>query len=71
MDRTGKIYLTLLLIFLIIAGIIGLYTIVKNSLRDKRAEKKKVVFKTKDGITKGYWRTEKGDEYDKDLKIED
>jgi hypothetical protein len=71
MDRSGKMYLALLAIALAIAGIISLYTLVKNYLRDRNASKRKVIFKKENGVTKGYWKTKQGEEYDEDLKIED
>jgi peptidoglycan/LPS O-acetylase OafA/YrhL len=67
----GKLYLAVLALMLLVAGVIALYTYIENYTRDRRARKRKAIFKTKGGKTKGYWKTKKGEEYDKDLKLED
>jgi predicted sulfurtransferase len=71
MDVKGKMYLALLGIFLLVAGFVAIYTLVKNYLRDKKANRRKIIFKTKKGKTKGYWKTKDGEEYDSSLKIEE
>jgi len=71
MDSRGKLYLALLLIFILFALVIAVYTGIKNYLVNKRADRKKIVFKKKDGKLKGYWKTKQGEYYDKDLKSED
>ena len=71
MDSRGKLYLALLLIFILFALVIAVYTGIKNYLVNKRADRKKIVFKKKDGKLKGYWKTRQGEYYDKDLKSED
>lgn len=47
MDVKGKMYLALLGIFLLVAGFVAIYTLVKNYLRDKKANRRKIIFKTK------------------------
>lgn len=71
MDTTSKMYLALVLIILLVAGIVSAYTYIKNFISNKKAEKRKVSFKKKNGREKGYWKTKRGEEYDKDLKLED
>jgi len=58
-------------VMLLVAGVIAIYTYIENYINDRRARKRKVIFKTKGGKTKGFWKTKKGEEYDKDLKLED
>lgn len=71
MDIRGKMYLALLLIFLLISGVVAGYTLIKNHIRNKKADNRKVIFKNKGGKTKGFWRTKQGDKHDKNLKLED
>ncbi|MBX2900744.1 MAG: hypothetical protein KF775_13905 [Cyclobacteriaceae bacterium] len=66
----GKLYLVVLALMLLVALVIVLYTYIENYISDRRAKKRKVIFKTKEGKTKGYWKTKKGEEYDKDIKLE-
>ena len=67
----AKLYLVFVGVFLLIAGGIALYTFIENYISDKKADKRKVKFKTRNGKTKGYWSTKQGEKYDKDLKLED
>lgn len=71
MDVKGKMYLALLGNFLLVAGFVAVYTLVKNYIRDKKADRRKIIFKTKKGKTKGYWKTKDGEKYDSNLKIDD
>lgn len=41
----AKLYLVFVGVFLLIAGLIALYTFIENYISDKKANKKKVIFK--------------------------
>jgi len=71
MSVTGKMYVALIGIFLIIFLVVYIYISIRNYFYYGKAKKRKVIFKKENGKLKGYWRTKKGDEYDKTLKIED
>jgi hypothetical protein len=76
MDQTmelsrEKLYLAMLALMLLVAGLIAIYRSIANYLSDRSARRRKVIFKTKGGKTKGYWKTKKGEVYDKDLRLED
>ncbi len=71
MDSRGKLYLALLLIFILLAGLIAIYTGIKNYLQNRKADRKKILFKKKEGKLKGYWKTKQGEYYDKNLKSKD
>lgn len=66
-----KLYLAILVLMLLTAGVIAIYTYIENYISDRRARKRKVIFRKKEGKTKGYWKTKKGEKYDEDLKLED
>lgn len=63
-------WLIILGMIIVVAGAIALYTWISNYIDDRSASKRKVVFKTKNGKTRGYWDKEDGEQYDPDLKIE-
>lgn len=67
----AKLYLAFALLMLITCLAIAVYTWIENFIIDRKADKRKIVFRTKDGMTKGYWKTKKGEVYDEHLKIED
>ena len=56
---------------LVVVGPIAIYTYIERYINDRHAKKHKVVFKAKNGKTKGYWKTKDGEEYDEGLKLED
>ena len=67
----SKIYIVFAAVILFVALMIAIYTFIENYIDERKAKKRKVVFKTKNGKTKGYWKTKEGEKYDKDLKLED
>ena len=70
MDRIGKLYLALLILFILIAVVVAAYTFIINYIRNRKADKRKIVFKRERGRTKGYWKTNDGEEFDSELKLE-
>ena len=71
MDAKTKAYLLFFLIWLLIGGALYVYSYIENYIRDRKASKRAVIFKTKNGKTKGYWKTKRGEIFDKDLKLDD
>lgn len=70
-DKRALAYLIVIGLLLVVAGLITIYTLVENYFTYRKANKRKVIFKTKNGKTKGYWKTKDGEEYDEDLRLED